>query len=165
MRMRRFFLLTIPGLALATSPLLLSQTVQGRVPRIGILIAESAAGLSDRLAALRAGLADLGYHEGRTLAFEIRSAEREYDQLAPLAAELVRARVDVLVAFGIKALTAAKGATGQVPPVIPATSSDLMALAPIRSLASRFTPGPWPTRLSNTGCRRLVATAWPKQEG
>ncbi len=135
MWMRRIFILAIPGVALTTSPPLLSQSVQGKVPRIGILIAESAAGQSDRLAALRAGLADFGYKEGRTVAFEIRSAEGHYDRLAPLATELVRAKVDVLVAFGIKALTAAKGATGQIPLVIPATSSDLLALGLIRSLA------------------------------
>lgn len=135
MRMRRVFLLTIPGFALATSPLILSQTVQGKLPRIGILIAESAAGQSDRLTALRAGLADLGYHETRTVAFEMRSADGQYDRLAPLATELVRAEVDILVAFGIKALVAAKGATDRIPLVIPATSSDLLALALIQSLA------------------------------
>lgn len=52
-----------------------------------------------------------------------------------LARELVEAKVDVLVAFGIKALSAAKAATGQIPLVIPATSSDRMALGLIKSLA------------------------------
>lgn len=134
-RTRRRFLQALYGLSLPYAPLIAAQAVQRQVARVGILIAESVADQSERLAALRAGLADLGYHDGRNLALEIRSADGQYERLKPLATDLVQAKVNVLVAFGIKALTAAREATSQIPLVIPATSSDLVALNLIRSLA------------------------------
>ena len=78
-----------------------------KVPRVGLLIPES---LSDgfeanRLNALRAGLHDNGYVEGKNIALEIRSAEGNYDRLPELATDLaVTLNVDVIVAFGTKAV-------------------------------------------------------------
>ena len=135
MQSRRAF---VAGLA---APWLLSpvgayaQSPSGRAPRIGILIAESVADQSARLDALRAGLQDLGYIVGKDLAFDIRAADGRYERLSGLAMELARLRVDLLVAFGIKALVAAKQATTTIPIVIPATSSDLVAMKLITSLA------------------------------
>jgi len=112
-----------------------AQPVQGRMPRVGLLVSETLAGQASRIDALRAGLAERGHVEGRSIAIEVRSAESDYDRLPRLAAQLVAAKVDVIVAFGIKALAAAARATSTIPIVIPATSSDLVALGFARSLA------------------------------
>jgi len=112
-----------------------SQSAPGRTPRVGFLVSETLAGQASRIDALRAGLADHGYVDGRSIAIEVRSAESDYDRLSRLAADLVDSKVDIIVAFGIKALAAASGATATIPIVIPATSSDLVALGYARSLA------------------------------
>jgi putative ABC transport system substrate-binding protein len=113
----------------------LAQQPQGKVPRVGFLISEALSGQASRIEALRAGLRDRGYVEGKSIAIEIRSAEGNYDRLPGLAAELAGLKVDVLVAFGIKALAAASKATSTIPIVIPATSSDPVAMGLVSSLA------------------------------
>ena len=60
---------------------------------------------------MRAGLRDHGYFEGTDVLIEIRAADGDYEPLSELAAGLVRSKVNVLVAFGAKAASAAKGAT------------------------------------------------------
>lgn len=110
---------------------------QRRTARIGLLIAETVDGQASRIGSLRAGLADLGYMEGTNIAFDTRTADGHYERLPVLAAELARLNVDVLVAFGIKALVAAKGATTTIPIVIPSTSSDPVALGVVGGLGPR----------------------------
>jgi len=70
------------------------------------------------LEALRAGLHDLGYVEGKNIQLEVRSADGKVANLAPLAAELVALMVDVIVAFQTLAATAAKQATKEIPIVL-----------------------------------------------
>src|SRR5436305_7490901 len=67
---------------------------------------------------LREGLRELGYVEGRDIAFEFRSAEGRLDRLPELAAELVRLKVDVIVALYVPCALAAKQATRDIPIVI-----------------------------------------------
>ncbi len=94
-----------------TAPLAsFAQQPQGKVPWIGFL-AETLSGQARRIEALRAGLRDRGYVEGKNIVIEFRSAEGNYDRLPELAAELARLKVDVLVAFGSKAVLAAKRAS------------------------------------------------------
>lgn len=102
---------------------------------MGFLIAETAADQASRIDALRAGLSERGLFEGRNMIIELRAADGAYDRLPGLAAELVALRADVIVAFGVKALTAARRATTTTPIVIPATSSDLVALGFVDSFA------------------------------
>jgi putative ABC transport system substrate-binding protein len=102
---------------------------------VGLLISETRADQASRIEALRAGLAGYGWVEGRNLAIDLRSAEGNYERLPALAAELVALKVDVIVAFGIKALVAAGKATTAIPIVIPATSGDPVALGLVQSLA------------------------------
>src|SRR5215471_15376505 len=71
-----------------------------KVYRIGFLIAEALPGQASRVDAVREGLRDLGYVEGRNVVIELRSAEGNYDPLPELSAELIRLKVDVLVPFG-----------------------------------------------------------------
>ena len=67
---------------------------------------------------LREGLSELGYVEGKNIAFEFRSAEGKADRLPTLAAELVQLKVDVIVALYVPCALAAKQATRDVPIVI-----------------------------------------------
>jgi hypothetical protein len=64
--------------------------------------------------AFRQGLHELGYVEGRNIDIEFRCAEGHYDRLPRLAAELVRLKVNVLVAAGPNAIQAAQQATERV---------------------------------------------------
>lgn len=103
------------------------------VGRVGLLIAETATDQATRLDALKAGLRDLGYTDGRNIVFELKTADGDYARLPALARELVQARVDLIVPFGIKALVAAREATTTIPIVIPSTSSDLVAMGLVAS--------------------------------
>jgi putative ABC transport system substrate-binding protein len=95
---------------------------RGTAPLVGLLISETLSGQATRMEALRAGLRELGYSvESRTISFEIRAADGDYDRLPKLAAELVGIKVDVLVAFGSKAVVAARGATATIPIVVPSS--------------------------------------------
>lgn len=113
----------------------LAQQAEAKVPRVGFLISETLSDQASRIEALRAGLRDRGYAEDKDIAIEIRSAEGNYDRLPGLAAELAGLKVDVIVAFGIKALAAASSVTKTIPIVIPATSSDPVAMGLVSSLA------------------------------
>src|SRR5581483_587471 len=68
----------------------------GRIPRIGVLSPFTPAA-DPFFARLREGLRELGYVEGRSVALEYRAAAGVADRLPALAAELVRAGVDVIV--------------------------------------------------------------------
>jgi putative tryptophan/tyrosine transport system substrate-binding protein len=90
---------------------------QSKIPRIGALYI----GLADAelfKKELREGLRELGYMEGKNIAFEFRSAEGKLDQLPYLAFELVRLKVDVIVALYVPCALAAKQATREIPIVI-----------------------------------------------
>jgi putative ABC transport system substrate-binding protein len=63
-------------------------------------------------------LGELGYGEGQNIQFEFRSAEGNFDRLPELASELVRQKVDVLVALYIPCALAAKHATREIPIVV-----------------------------------------------
>src|SRR6476646_2634076 len=69
-----------------------------KVPRIGFLIGSSPSANAARIEAFRQGLRELGYVEGKNIFIEWRSVEGKSDRLASLAAELVRLKVDVIVA-------------------------------------------------------------------
>jgi putative ABC transport system substrate-binding protein len=90
---------------------------RSKVARIGALyigIADAESFKSE----LRDGLRELGYVEGQNIAFEFRSAEGKLDRLPDLAAELVRLKLDVIVALYVPCALAAKQATQDIPIVI-----------------------------------------------
>jgi putative ABC transport system substrate-binding protein len=122
MNNRRKLLVALGAGAFATPICLFAQQQQARVHRIGLLGAETPAVQADRMEALRAGLRDLGYAEGKNIVIEQRWAEGKYDRLPGLAAELARLKPDVLVTFGQKAAVAGKGATTTIPIVVPVSS-------------------------------------------
>jgi putative ABC transport system substrate-binding protein len=85
----------------------------GKVYRIGMLEAIPAAQNAANLDALRKGLRDLGYIEGRNLIIEYRSADGRAERFPDLAADLVRLQVDLIVTRGTPATRAAKNAPKQ----------------------------------------------------
>jgi ABC-type uncharacterized transport system substrate-binding protein len=99
------------------APLTAEAQPTGKVWRIGYLDQGSARQPASRryLEALRQGLRDLGWVEGRNIAIEVRYAEGKTDQLPALAAELVRLKVDLIVTRTTPAALAAKQATTTIP--------------------------------------------------
>src|SRR5262245_17099593 len=69
-----------------------------KVPRIGYLSADDAPSESSRAEPIRLALRELGYIEGKNIAIEYRYAEGKRDRLPELAAELVRLKVDIIIA-------------------------------------------------------------------
>jgi len=122
---RRAFIAT-STLGILAAPRAFAQEQPARIARIGFLGVTSAS-LSDsvirRVEALRTGLRDLGYVEGKNLTIEFRWAEGRHERLPELAAELVRLKVDVIVAQGTPGARAAKQATATIPIVIPAVAN------------------------------------------
>jgi putative tryptophan/tyrosine transport system substrate-binding protein len=98
-----------------------------KIPRIGFLNATSPSAISDRIESFRQGLRELGYVEGKNIVVEYRHAEGKQDRLKELADELVRLRVQVIVAGGTTSAQAAKSATKTIPIVI-TNVSDPVAL-------------------------------------
>src|SRR6185312_17493539 len=114
--MRRREFIRIVGSSAAMWPLA-AFAQQPKVARIGALYIGTADAESFKNE-LREGLRELGYVEGQNIAFEFRSAEGKLDRLPELASELVRLKVDVIVALYVPSALAAKQATSEVPIVI-----------------------------------------------
>ncbi len=133
---RRAFIGTLTGGLLAAP--LAAQAQQSRKPyRIGFLgdMGSATTGPSGRSQqAFRAGLHDLGYVEGRDFVMEYRWADGYNDRLPELAADLIRARVDVLVTAGTPGAKAAKQATQTIPVVFTA-AGDVVEKGIVASLA------------------------------
>ena len=111
---RAFFIISLAGGALLAPRLAGAQQAKG-MRRIGWLSPASAAEGLPNLEALRAGLRELGYVEGRNVTIEARWADGRSERLPQLAAELVRLPVDVLCTAGSPASGAAKQATSTIP--------------------------------------------------
>ena len=111
---------------MAWHPTAYSQQV-GKVYRIGILESIPAAQNAANLDALRKGLREQGYVEGRNLVIDYRSADGSAERFPDLASELVHRKVDLIVTRGTPAATAAKNATAAIP-VVMATMGDPRAI-------------------------------------
>jgi ABC-type uncharacterized transport system substrate-binding protein len=118
-----------------------------KVPRIGYMSLQSRASESARVEGFRQGLRDLGYVEGKSIFIEYRWAEGKSDRVSELAAELVRLKVDVIVAVGSPAALPAKQATQTIPIVFP-LHSDPVGTGLVASLAR---PGGNITGLTSLG--------------
>jgi ABC-type uncharacterized transport system substrate-binding protein len=86
-----------------------------KVPRIGFL---GATPDPARTESFRQGLRELGYVEGQNIAIEYRWADGKFERLPDLAADLVRLKVEVIVAVVTQASLAAKKASGTIPIVM-----------------------------------------------
>jgi putative ABC transport system substrate-binding protein len=102
----------------------------GGLPRVGVLLA----GANPREAAFWRAMQQLGYVEGKTIVVERRSAAGDPARLPALAAELTKARPDVIVAMSSAAAVAAKQATSTIP-IVFAGSSDPVAAGLVGNLA------------------------------
>ncbi len=124
------------AVAVLVVPLAAEAQPAAKVPRIGLL---SQASRSDpqmlgRLRAFQQGLRELGYVEGQNVAIESRWAEGKWDRLPGFAAELVRLKVDVIVAAAPFAIQAAKQATATIP-IVMAAVTDPVATGFVATLA------------------------------
>ena len=133
---RRSFLHTL-SLSLLATPLAGEAQQAGKVPRIGFL-SWGFPPPSDRWGEpFRERLRELGYVEGQNIVIEYRWAKERSDRAADLAAELVRLRIDVIVAWVTTTVRAAQNATRTIPIVMGAVAD------PVRSglVASLARPG------------------------
>ena len=126
---RRTFLSTLSGGALGVP---LAVGAQPKPATIGVLATTQLTEAIQR--AVREGLGEQGYVEGRNLVIEWRSAEGYPDRAGPLAVELVRLKVDVVVALLTPAAQAAKDATTTIP-IVMAPVGDPIASGFAASLA------------------------------
>lgn len=131
--LRRAFVGLVAG-GLVGRSLVADAQPSGKSARIGVLGPGSAASSVSQLEALRAGLRDLGYAEGKTIAIEARWGEGNSRRLADLADELVQANVDVLVTQGTAATRGAKRSTTEIPIVMTA-AVDAVAARLVSSMA------------------------------
>lgn len=132
MKRRQFITLLGGAVTAVTRPL---AAVAAGPRLIGILSPLSMASAARNIEALRSGLRDLGYVEGREFAIEARFADGAVDRLAVLVAELIALRPAVIVAGALPAVLAARNATGTIPIVIAAMTADPMAVGLAVSMA------------------------------
>jgi putative ABC transport system substrate-binding protein len=118
-----------------------------KIPRIGFLDGSTASGMAVLADAFRHDLSSLGWVEGKNIAIEYRFAEQKNDRLPELAKELVRLKVDLIVAGGGTSALAAKKATTTIP-IVMANVGDPVGAGLIASLAR---PGGNITGLASLG--------------
>src|SRR5262245_29157969 len=96
---RRYLGIVVAALGLLlTAPLAADAQQAGKVPRIGFLSLTSPSDRPPLLDAFRQGLREVGWVEGQNIVIDYRYAEGRVDRLPDLAAELVRLKVDLIVA-------------------------------------------------------------------
>src|SRR6266478_5798048 len=130
----------VPSILVAVVLLALGVTADAQQPkkvsRLGYLTPAEPAREYARAEAVRLALRELGYVEGQNIATEYRYAEGKWDRLPELAAELVRLKVDIIVAAGTdRTVRAAKNATKTIPIVMMGSGSDPVEIGLIESLA------------------------------
>src|SRR6266511_241283 len=130
---RREFIFLLGTTAAATWPLAAGAQQPAKVPRIGLLRFGPASANAVRVEALRAGLRQLGYVEGKNIVIEFRWAET-VDQLPKLAAELVRMNTDVIFAMSSTEVEPTRQATKTIP-IVFALHADPVGLGHVASLA------------------------------
>jgi putative ABC transport system substrate-binding protein len=132
--------LLITGLVEAQQP--------GKIFRIGFLDDSTASTIAVRLETFRQELSKLGWIEGKNVAIEYRFAEGKLERLPELAADLVRLKVDLIMAQGAPGVLAAKNATTTIP-IVMINAGDPVGAGLVASLAR---PGG-----NVTGCSSLAS--------
>ena len=115
---RRDFLRFLGGAAMAWP---LPAYAQQKIPRIGVLVTSE----PGTMGPFRQALRDIGYIEGQTIRFEMQVANGMTDRLPGMAAELVRSKVDIIIASQTPAVVAAKNATRDIPIVMGAAGDPI----------------------------------------
>src|SRR5512140_2384457 len=129
--MRRREFIGLIGGAAAVWPLLARAERTARVGYLGLTSATSVQ--AARIHALREGLRNLGYIEGKNIQIEFRFAAGDNDKLPGLVAELIGLNVDVIVTYAT-GVTAARRVTTTTP-IVMATFGDAVATGVVTSLA------------------------------
>lgn len=133
MKNRRDFACAL-GLALLAAPLIAAAQTAQRLPVVGVLNAST--GARGRVVlALTRGMLELGFVEGTHFTFELRSTHGNPDAFAVLAAELAALKVDLILAVGPAAVTAARQATRVIPIVAIDLETDPVQAGWVHSLA------------------------------
>src|SRR5258708_4304480 len=143
---RREFIMGLAG----SAALPFAAYTQQKMHRIGVLLVTGPQVMGPYREALR----ELGYIEGKDIEIEVRSAQGQASRLSELAAELVRSKVDVIVAALTPAVTAAQRATSDIP-IVMAPAGDPVGTGLISSLAR---PGGNITGLSGTSAELYAKT-------
>jgi putative ABC transport system substrate-binding protein len=133
MSTRRAFI-TLLGGAAASWPLAARAQQAGKTYTIGRLTAGSYASVSALVEVFEDALREMGWIEGKNIAFEYRSAEDRLERLPELAAELVRLNVDVIAAGGTLAPLAVKRVTSTIP-IVMTSAGDPLGSGLVASLA------------------------------
>ena len=121
------------GASVLTTPLRSFAQQQGKVYRIGYL--SPRAGVESREEAFRQGLRELGYVEGHNIVIEWRFTKGKTNVFHDLAAELVRLKMDCILAVGVSAVGALKQSTTMIPIVIGTIDADPVQQGFVASLA------------------------------
>jgi putative tryptophan/tyrosine transport system substrate-binding protein len=128
---RREFIAALGGAAVW--PVVARGQQPTRIARIGFLNLAPASAWADEVAAFQAGLRDLGYVEGKNIVIEFRWPDT-VDQLPELAAELVRMKVDIIIAPASTEVEPVRRATKTIP-IVFAQHADPVGLGHVASLA------------------------------
>ena len=131
--MRLFGLAVVLAVSLALAPLAAGAQQARKVPLVALFLTGSPSASEPMTAAFQQGLRDLGYVEGQNIAVEFRWADRP-QRVSPLAIDLVRSKVDIIVTQGTPAAQAVKRATSTIL-IVMATSGDPVGIGLIASLA------------------------------
>ena len=132
MERREFMALVAGGIVAAARA---AETQQASVPRLCVLAADSLSSpWASRYNAFIRGLGDLGYVDGRNITITFLSVDGQYGRFPVLAAECVRLRPDVIVAYTTPGALAAKQATATIP-IVMGPVADPVGVGIVASLA------------------------------
>ena len=143
---RRTFIAALGGTAVAWPMVARAQQPPGKMRRLGVL--QPGAPPDPLVEAMQGRLRELGYREGRDVAFEFRWAEGKLERLTQSAMELAELKVDVITAFSTPAAIAAQQATTTIPIVFSAVGDPVGT-----GLVSKSCP-------SGRKCDRLVSASY-----
>jgi putative tryptophan/tyrosine transport system substrate-binding protein len=133
------------GAALLAAPLAARAQQASKIPKIGLLNANTPAAAAALVEAFKQGMRELGYIEGKTFVLELRYGDEKFERLPDLARELVGLKPDVVVASTDVVIAAVKRETRTIP-IVMANSTDPVGTGFVASLAR---PGGNITGLSN----------------